>query len=81
MKRLQLKMKQINGVFVIEYDGGHIVFTKLRAALEYVLLRKKLAHPYEVTTSHNDTMYPVNSLLPPVVKKMAYFYDLGAEII
>jgi hypothetical protein len=29
---------------------------------------------------HNDTLYPVDNLLPPVVEKVAKFYDLGVEI-
>jgi hypothetical protein len=36
--------------------------------------------PYgETVTYHKNTLYPVDSLLPPVVTKTVKFFDLGAE--
>ena len=80
MRKLNLKFKKTKGMFIVEVDGREIIFTALHDALEYIFYKRVMALPGQITTYHNDTMYPVNSLLPPVVKKMAYFYDLGAEI-
>ena len=81
MKR-NLKLRKIKGMFIVEYDGREMIFPTMHDALEYVFYRKFMALVLDEPIGyHNDTLYPVNSLLPPVVKKMAYFYDLGAEII
>lgn len=78
----KLKMRKQNGVFIVTYDGREIIFPKLHDALEYIFYRRFMALVMgENIYSHNDTLYPVNSLLPPVVEKVAKFYDLGAEII
>ena len=77
-----LKFKSVKGQHIITYKGREHIFTKLHDALEYVFYQKFIAlvdgRPLGV---HNDTLYPVNSLLPPVVEKVAKFYDLGAETV
>lgn len=78
----KLKMRSKNGVFTITYEGREIIFTKLHDAIEYIFHRKFMAEVSgEQIGYYNNTLYPVNSLLPPVVEKVAKFYDLGAEII
>lgn len=78
----KLKMRKQNGVFIVTYDGKEIVFTALHDAIEYIFHRKFMAEVSgEYIGYYNTTLYPVNSLLPPVVEKVAKFYDLGAEII
>jgi hypothetical protein len=76
-----LKFRRTKGMYIITYEGREFIFPTLHDALEYIFYRRAMALPGQITTYHNDTMYPVNSLLPPVVKRAAYFYDLGAEII
>lgn len=76
------KMRKQNGVFIVTYDDREIIFPTLHDALEYIFYCKFMAEVAgENIYSHNDTLYPVNSLLPPVVEKVAKFYDLGVEII
>ena len=78
---IKLKFRKEKGMFIVNYDDREMIFPTLHDALEYIFYRRFMAlvagKPSGV---HNDTLYPVNSLTPPVVKKMAYFYDLGAEI-
>ena len=80
-KMPRLKFRQEKGVYILQYDGREIICPTLRDGLESIFHRKFMAlvqgKPIGV---HNDTLYPVNSLLPPVVEKVAKFYDLGAEI-
>ena len=77
----KLKFKSKNGYHIITCKGRDHIFTSLHDALEYIFYQKFIAlvdgRPLGV---HNDTLYPVNSLLPPVVEKVAKFYDSGAEI-
>ena len=78
----KLKMRKQNGVFIVTYDDRKMIFPQLHDALEYIFYRKFMAEVSgEYIGYYNDTLYPVNSLLPPVVEKVAKFYDLGAEII
>lgn len=77
----KLKMRKQNGVFIVAYDGKEILFPTLHDALEYIYYRRFMALVAgEPIGYHNDTLYPVDSLLPPVVEKVAKFYDLGVEI-
>lgn len=78
----QLKMRKQHAAYIVTYEGREIIFAKMRDALEYVFYRKFMAEVSgEYIGYYNNTLYPVNSLLPPVVEKVAKFYDLGAEII
>ena len=78
----KLKMRKQNGVFIVAYDGREHIFQELHDAIEYIFHRKFMAEVSgEYIGYYNTTLYPVNSLLPPVVEKVAKFYDLGAEII
>lgn len=78
----KLKMRKQNGVYIVEVEGKRMIFSTLRDALEYVWYRKFMALVMDEPIGyHNDTLYPVNSLLPPVVEKVAKFFDLGAEIV
>ena len=77
-----LKFRKSIGLFIVTYDGREHIFRNLHDALEYIFHRKFLAEVSgEYIGYYNDTLYPVNSLLPPVVEKVAKFFDLGAEII
>lgn len=81
-KMENLKFRQEKGMFIITYNEIEFILPTLRDVLEYIFHQKFLA---EVSGKkigyHNDTLYPVYSLLPPVVEKMAKFYDLGVEVI
>ena len=78
----KLKMRKEKGMFIITSEGRDIILPTLHDALEYVFYRRFMALVSgEPIGCKNDTLYPVNSLLPPVVEKVAKFYDLGAEII
>lgn len=78
----KLKMRKQNGVFIVTFHGKEILFPTLHDALEYIYYRRFMALVAgEAIGYHNDTLYPVDSLLPPVVEKVAKFYDLGVEII
>ena len=76
-----LKFRKEKGLFIVEYYGREMIFPTLHDALEYIFYRRFLALVLgQPIGCHNDTLYPVNSLLPPVVEKVAKFYDLGVEI-
>lgn len=76
----KIKFMSKNGMFIINYKGREHIFRKLHDALQYIFYLKFIAlvagQPVGV---HNDTLYPVYSLRPPVVSKTTYFYDLGVE--
>lgn len=77
-----LKFRKEKRMFIVEYEGREMIFSTLHDALEYIFYRRFMALVSGKSIGcHNDTLYPVNSLLPPVVEKVAKFYDLGAEII
>lgn len=77
-----LKFRKEKGKFIVKYDGKEMIFPKMHDALEYIFYRKFMAQVAgEYIGYYNDTLYPVNSLLPPVVEKVAKFFDLGAETI
>lgn len=73
--------KEKNGTLIVSTNGEQKVCSSLSEVWQYIFYQKFIAIVKgEDVTSHNDTLYPVNSLLPPVVEKVAKFYDLGAEI-
>lgn len=77
----KLKFRKENGKLIVNNNGVDIVFPTLRDVWQYIFYQKFIAMVKgEDVTYHNDTLYPVNSLQPPIVKKVAYFYDLGVEI-
>lgn len=76
-----LKFRKKNGIFIVKYDGREMIFSTLHDALEYIFYRRFMALVSDkIIGCHNDTLYPVYSLLPPVIEKVAKFYDLGVEI-
>ena len=76
-----LKFRKEKGMFIVKYDGREIIFPTMHDALEYIFYRKFMAFVAgEPIGYRNDTLYPVNSLLPPVVEKVAKFFDLGLEV-
>lgn len=76
-----LKFRKEKGMFIVKYDGREMIFSTLHDALEYIFYRRFMALVNGKPIGyHNDTLYPVNSLLPPVVEKVAKFFDLGVEI-
>ena len=80
-KMPRLKFSTKNGQHILEYNGNKYIFATLHDALEYIFYHRFMALVQgKPIGCHNDTLYPVNSLLPPVVEKVAKFYDLGAEI-
>lgn len=80
MTKLKFR-KEKNGTLIVSTNGEQKVCSSLSEVLQYIFYQKFIAKVKgEDVTSHNDTLYPVNSLLPPVVEKVAYFYDLGVEI-
>ena len=76
-----LKFKSVRGQYIITYNDHEIIFNKLHDAIEYIFYQRFIAlvagRPIGY---HNDTLYPVHSLLPPVVEKTVKFFDLGVEI-
>lgn len=78
----KLKFRKEKGMYILQYDGREIIYTTLRDGLESIFHRKFMAlvkgEPIGV---HNDTLYPVYSLTPPVVEKVVKMYDLGEERI
>lgn len=78
----RLKFKKYKGMLIVEYDGREMIFPTLHDALEYIFYRRFMALVKGKPIGyHYDTLYPVDSLLPPVVEKVAKFYDLGVEVI
>ena len=75
-----LKLKVIKGQVIVSYNGHQMVYRSMREALEYIFYQRFIAlvqgKPIGV---HNDTLYPVYSLLPNTVEKTVKFYDLDAE--
>ena len=78
---MPIKFYSRHGMHVVTYKGREHLFTKLHDALQYIFYLKFIAlvdgHP--ISYKHNDTLYPVYSLLPPVVEKVVKYYDLGDE--
>jgi hypothetical protein len=82
IKMAKLKFKKEKGSFIISFDGKELIFPTLHDALEYIFYRRFMALVAgERIGCHVPTLNPVYSLLPPVVEKMAKFYDLGVELI
>lgn len=78
----KLKLRSVRGTIIVEYDGREMIFPTMHDALEYIYYRRFMALVQDRPIGyHYHTIYPVDSLLPPVVEKVAKFYDLGAEII
>lgn len=76
-----LKFRKEKGMFIITYNEKEFFFPTLHDALEYIFYQRFIAlvNGKSVCT-RNKTLHPVNSLLPPVVEKVAKFFDLGGEI-
>lgn len=80
-KMEKLKFKKDDGMFIITVDGKEFIFPTLHDALEYIFYRKFMAQVSgQPIGSHNRTLFPVYSLLPPTVVRVAKFFDLGIEI-
>lgn len=77
----KLKLRTEKGKVIVTDGNVKMIYPSMREALEYIFY---IMFTFKVKGIpigyHNDTLYPVNSLQPPVVKKVAYFYDLGVEI-
>lgn len=77
-----LKFKTKNNMFIITVDGKEFIFPTLHDALEYIFYRKFMAQVAgKPIGSHNRTLFPVYSLLPPTETRVAKFFNLGVEII
>ena len=76
------KMIRKKGMFIVEYDGRERLFRNLHDAWQYIFYLRIIARNNgEKMLYQRNTLYPVYSLLPPVVERTAYFYDLGEETI
>ena len=77
----KLKLKTVKGQVIVTDGSVNMIYPSMREALEYIFY---IMFTFKVKGnaigSHNDTLYPVHSLLPPVVEKVAKFFDLGVEI-
>ena len=79
---MPIKFITKNGMHAVIYKGREHIFRKLHDALQYIFYLKFIALVAgQPVGAHNDTLYPVRSLTPPVVAKTTYFYDLGAETV
>ena len=77
-----LKFKTKNNMFIITVDEKDFIFPTLHDALEYIFYRKFMAQVAgKPIGSHNRTLFPVYSLLPPTEIRVAKFFNLGVEII
>jgi hypothetical protein len=76
-----LKFKSARGQYIITYNEKEFIFPTLHDALEYIFYHRFMALVSGKKIGyHNDTLYPVNSLTPPTVVRIAKFFDLGIEI-
>lgn len=76
-----LKFRIEKGQYIINYDDKEFIFPTLHDALEYIFYHRFMALVSGKKIGyHNDTLYPVNSLTPPTVVRIAKFFDLGIEI-
>lgn len=77
----KIKLKTVRGKVIVTDGGVNMIYPSMREALQYIFY---IMFMFKVqgreTGYHNDTLYPVNSLLPPVVEKTVKFFDLGVEI-
>jgi hypothetical protein len=77
-----LKFRSKNNMFIITVDGKDFIFPTLHDALEYIFYRKFMAQVAgNPIGSHNRTLFPVYSLLPPTEVRVAKFFNLGVEIL
>jgi hypothetical protein len=77
-----LKFRSKNNMFIITVDGKDFIFPTLHDALEYIFYRKFMAQVAgKPIGSHNRTLFPVYSLLPPTEVRVAKFFNLGVEIL
>ena len=79
MSNLKLRLERGK---VIVIDGNvKMIYPSMREALAYIFYIMFIFKVKGIPIGyHNDTLYPVHSLLPPVVEKTAKFFDLGVEI-
>ena len=74
------KFKKEKGMYIVNYGGRDRLFRTLHDAWQYIFYLRIVARPYgETVTYHKNTLYPVDSLLPPTVTKTVKFFDLGEE--
>jgi hypothetical protein len=75
-----LKLKVIKGQVIVSCNGRQMLYPSIREAWEYILYQMFIALVQGKPIGyHNDTLYPVDSLLPPTVEKTVKFYDLDAQ--
>lgn len=78
----KIKLRTEKGKVIVIDGNVEMIYPSMREALEYIFY---IMFTFEVKGKkigyHNDTLYPVNSLIPPTVVKEAKFFDLGAEVI
>lgn len=77
----KLKLRTVKGKVIIIDGNVEMIYPSMREALEYIFYIKFIYQTLGIPIGYyNNTLYPVRSLQPPVVKKVAHFYDLGVEI-
>lgn len=75
-----LKFKKDNGALIVSRDGMQFVLPTLKDVWQYIFHQRFIACVKgEPTKHHNETLYPVDSLIPPTVEKTVKFYDLDAQ--
>ncbi len=71
---MKIKFKRVNGSLIVSRDGEQKVLPTLRDVWEYIFHQRFIAYVNgEQISNHNDTIYPVDSLLPPTVEKTVKF--------
>lgn len=73
------KFRQEKGMYIVEYDGREKLCSSYIEAWQYIFYLRIIARDNGEKIVYPRTLYPVYSLTPPVVQKVAYFYDLGDE--
>lgn len=77
---MKIKFKRVNGSLIVSRDGEQKVLPTLKDVWEYIFHQRFIAYVNgEPISNHNDTIYPVDSLIPPTVEKTVKFYDLDAQ--
>ncbi len=77
----KIKLREVRDKVIVIDGDVKMIYPSMREALEYIFYMMFICTVKGIPIGyHNDTLYPVNSLLPPVVEKVAKFYDLGVEI-
>lgn len=77
---MRIKFRKDNGSLIVSRDGEQKILPTLNDVWQWIFHQKFIAEVKgEPVYYHNDTLYPVDSLIPPTVEKTVKFYDLDAQ--